>query len=275
MDGSPNFLDDPAFPGIAVPQGIPGPSIYRGKVSHKRLTPFVHDLDYKIFSLLLDIDALDETASASRIFAYNRAGVVSFHDKDHGPRDGSPLRPWLNRILRENGFALQDCPVRLLCFPRLWGYTFNPLSIYYCYDRTGALKAVLYEVGNTFGEWHGYLLPVEQKDGAPISQQAPKVFHVSPFMPIDGSYRFTLHPPSDKLSLLIRYQDSDGKDRMTATHSAVRTDLTDRALLAALFKHPLMTAKVIAGIHWEAMKLWKKGAPFHPKPDLPRNRITG
>ena len=275
MDGSPHILNEPAIAGTAGSPGIPAPSVYGGAVSHRRLTPFVHDLEYRIFSLLLDIDALEETAETSRLFAYNRPGVVSFHDKDHGPRDGSPLRPWLNRILGEHGFALQDCPVRLLCFPRLWGYAFNPLSIYYCYDQSGMLKAVLYEVGNTFGEWHGYLLPVAQEGAAPISQQAAKVFHVSPFMPIDGSYRFTLHPPGDTLSLLIRYLDADGKDRMTARHTAVRTDLTDRALMAAIVKHPLMTVKVIAGIHWEALKLWKKGAPFHPKPDLPRNRITG
>lgn len=255
--------------------GIPASSLYHGTVSHKRLLPFVHELDYRVFSVLLDIDRLEETARSSRLFSYNRAGIVSFHDKDHGPRDGSPLRPWINRVLSENGYDLADCPVRLLTFPRLWGYVFNPLSIYYCYDADGSLKAVLHEVSNTFGEWHGYLLPAEQNETHPISQQARKIFHVSPFMPVDGSYLFTLTPPGEKISTLIRYQDAEGNDRMIARHTARRSELSDSRLVEMLLRHPMMTFKVIAGIHWEALKLWKKGARFHPKPDLPRNRITG
>ncbi|RVU34247.1 DUF1365 domain-containing protein [Hwanghaeella grinnelliae] len=254
---------------------MPEPSIYIGQVSHKRLTPFVHALDYKVFSLLLDIDKLRETASDTRMFVYNRTGVVSFHDKDHGPRDGSPLRPWLNNILSEHGYELRDCPVRLLTFPRLWGYVFNPLSIYYCYDRGGHLKVVLYEVSNTFGQWHGYLLPVTREASGPVSQKTTKEFHVSPFMPVDGTYEFTLTPPGEKLSVLIRYKGEQGEDRMIAKHTARRSDLTAAGLASALSKHPMMTFKVIAGIHWEALKLWKKGAKFHPKPDLPRNHITG
>ncbi len=275
MDG-PLTLAAATNPTFSEPPGvIPKPSIYTGHVAHKRLTPFVHELDYKVFSVLLDIDRLEETASDTRLFAYNRAGVVSFHDKDHGPRDGSPLRPWLNDLLSAHGYDLRDCPVRLLTFPRLWGYVFNPLSIYYCYDRAGRLTAVLYEVSNTFGQWHGYLLPVTQENAEPVLQKAQKEFHVSPFMPVDGTYEFTLKPPGEKLSVLIRYRGIDGEDRMTAKHTASRADLTAAGLAKALFKHPLMTFKVMAGIHWEALKLWKKGAKFHPKPDLPRNRITG
>lgn len=254
---------------------IPEPSIYRGTVKHKRLMPFVHELDYSVFSLLLDIDRLEVTAKASRLLSYNRPGVLSFHDKDHGPRDGTPLRPWLNRTLKEHGFDLQDCPVRLLTFPRLWGYVFNPLSVYYCYDTNNRLAVVLYEVSNTFGEWHGYLLPVGDSRNGPISQRAEKVFHVSPFMPLDGSYAFTLKPPSENLSMVIRHQDPVGADRMIATHAGRRLDLSASTLAAMMLKHPLMSLKVFAGIHWEALKLWKKGATFHPKPALPRNRITG
>lgn len=258
----------------AARPALPEPALYRGTVAHKRVTPFAHDLTYKVFSLLLDIDALDRTADSLRLFRHNRAGILSFHDRDHGARDGTPLRPWLNRVLRENGFDLEDCPVRLLTFPRLWGYVFNPLSIYYCYDRHHRLAATLYEVSNTFGEWHGYLLPADRPGAGPVTQRTEKVFHVSPFMPVDGEYRFTLTPPGETLSVMIRYQDDKGSDRMTATHTAHRTTLTDAALASALVKHPLMSLKVMAGIHWEALKLWKKGAKFHPKPDLPRNRIT-
>lgn len=275
MDGPLTLSAEPKRPPEKAPGSIPEPSIYTGHVAHKRLTPFVHELDYKVFSLLLDIDKLNETAAETRLFAYNRAGVVSFHDKDHGPRDGSPLRPWLNDLLDAHGYDLRDCPVRLLTFPRLWGYVFNPLSIFYCYDRDSRLKAVLYEVSNTFGQWHGYLLPAAQEASAPITQKARKEFHVSPFMPVDGTYAFTLTPPGEALSVLIRYQGDQGEDRMIAKHTASRTDLTAAGLARALFKHPMMTFKVMAGIHWEALKLWKKGAKFHPKPDLPRNRITG
>lgn len=275
MDGPLTFDGEDLGATSFVEGRIPPSSIYTGSVAHQRLMPFKHGLDYRVFSLLLDIDRLPQAASNLRLFAYNRPGIVSFHDKDHGPRDGSPLRPWLNRVLGAHGFDLEDCPVRLLTFPRLWGYVFNPLSVYYCYDHGGILKAVLYEVSNTFGEWHGYLLPVEENREGLLTQRTEKVFHVSPFMPVDGSYVFTLRSPGETLAMTIRYQDQTGADRMIATHTAKRSDLTSAALSSAMLRHPLMTLKVIGGIHWEALKLWKKGATFHPKPDLPRNRITG
>ncbi len=275
MDGAfPFSRSDAAF---AVESGaaVPPPSVYTGRVVHKRLQPFVHELDYGVFSLFLDIDRLAETCAASGLLKYNRTGLISFHDKDHGPRDGSPIRPWLDRVLADHGLELDGGPVRLLCFPRLWGYVFNPLSIYYCYRRDGDLAAVLYEVCNTFGEWHAYLLEADEAaHGSPIRQTTEKVFHVSPFMPVNGRYAFTLKPPQDRLSLTIRYQDEDGRDRMIARHTAKRHDLTRRALTAAVLKHPLMTWKVTAGIHWEALKLWLKGAVYHPKPAPPASDVT-
>ena len=264
----------PDHPDLAE-AGPPEPSLYTGAVVHKRLRPFVHTLDYSVFSLLLDIDRLEETARQSRLLTYNRPGVVSFYDKDHGPRDGSPIRPWLDRILAAHGIEEPIGPVRLLCFPRLWGYVFNPLSIYYCYRPDGRLAVVLYEVCNTFGEWHGYLLKADTPHADdPIRQTTEKVFHVSPFMPVDGQYAFTLKPPGERLSLTIRYQDGDGRDRMIARHMGKRSDLTRAALIQALLKHPLMTWKVTAGIHWEALKLWLKGAVYHPKPAPPEHEIT-
>jgi len=264
---------DPAGP--VGPVGPPEPSLYTGAVVHKRLQPFVHTLDYSVFSLLLDIDCLAQTSRQSGILKYNKPGVVSFYDKDHGPRDGTPIRPWLDRTLTAQGVDGPIGPVRLLCFPRLWGYVFNPLSIYYCYRPGGQLAAVLYEVCNTFGEWHGYLLKADTPDGGdPIRQTTEKVFHVSPFMPVDGRYAFTLKPPSERLSLTIRYQDADGVDRMIARHMGKRADLSRATVLRALLRHPLMTWKVTAGIHWEALKLWLKGAVYHPKPAPPEHEIT-
>ncbi len=259
----------------ASTSGPPPPSIYFGAVVHKRLQPFVHRLDYSVFSLLLDIDRLEETAARSHLLKYNRPGAVSFYDKDHGPRDGTPIRPWLDRVLAAHGVAGPIGAVRLFCFPRLWGYVFNPLSIYYCYNPDGRLSTVLYEVCNTFGEWHGYLLKADAPDtDAPIRQSVEKIFHVSPFMPVDGQYAFTLKPPGERFSLTIRYQDSGGQDRMIARHTGKRADLTRATLVKALLKHPLMTWKVTAGIHWEALKLWFKGAVYHPKPAPPEHEIT-
>lgn len=276
MDGDFTFPQraDTA-PSIDVRSAPPPPSIYPGVVVHKRLLPFTHELSYSVFSLLLDIDQLPETAAGTKIFSHNKRGILSFYDKDHGPRDGSPIRPWLEPILKRHDIDLQGGPVRLLCFPRLWGYVFNPLSVYYCYDSTNALKAVLYEVCNTFGEWHGYLIKAHDTGGNdPIRQSVEKVFHVSPFMPVDGHYAFTLRPPNERLSLVIRYLNQDGKDRMVARHTGTRLDLTDRNLVSTVTKHPMMTWKVTAGIHWEALKLWAKGARYHAKPTPPKQEIT-
>lgn len=273
MDGlHPTALDTRS---LAPP---PGATVYAGKVFHKRLAPFVHELTYRVFSVFLDIDQLAETDRENRLFSYNRAGVVSFHDRDHGPRDGKPLRPWVEAQLAARGINLDGGPIRILCFPRLWGYVFNPLSIYYCYDRSDRLSAVLYEVSNTFGEWHGYLLTVDggaaERPGTPIRQSVDKAFHVSPFNDVSGGYRFVLQPPSNRLSFMIRQVDEKGEDLLIATHTATAAPMTDRALLGAVMRHPLLTFKVIAGIHWEAVQLWVKGARYHPKPDRPSQDVT-
>ena len=279
MDGdillAERHLKDASAPHRAAVSVPPAPSVYSGTVVHKRLQPFQHKLEYSVFSVLLDLDTLSETAGRSRLLRYNRPGILSFYDKDHGPRDGSPLRPWVDRMLQAHGIPIEGGSVRLLCFPRLWGYVFNPLSVYYCYAADGALAAVLYEVSNTFGDWHGYLLRVDADEAAePIRQSAEKVFHVSPFMPVDGRYQFTLRAPAERLLLTIRHQDKDGNDRMIARHSAKRSDLTARTLAQAVLRHPLMTVKVIAAIHWEALRLWLKGASYHAKPVPNTRKIT-
>lgn len=260
-------------PPAASPQAQDG-ALYLGRVVHKRLQPMTHRLEYRVFSLLLDIDRLSELDRRLKLFGYNRRAVLSFRDGDHGPRDGGPLRPWVEAALAARGVDIAGGPIRLLCFPRLWGYVFNPLSIYYCYLPDGRLRAILYEVSNTFGEQHGYLLECDP-DSAEIQHATDKVFHVSPFNRMGGRYRFKMKPPDARLAVLIRQSDPEGRPLLVAAHRGERRALTDRALAAAILRHPLMTVKVTAAIHWEALKLWLKGAKYVPKPEPPKQEVTG
>jgi len=252
---------------------VPEPQIYVGSVMHQRMKPISHRLDYRVFALFLDIDRLDAADRRGGLFGYNRFAPISFHDRDHGPRDGSALRPWFDSHLAMHGLETGG-PIRLLCFPRIWGYVFNPLSVYFSYRRDGTLQAILYYVSNTFGEWHAYLLPVEGETGEPILQRADKRFYVSPFNTVDGHYRFKLKAPGERLKILIRQFDADDEEMLLASHTAEGEPLTQRNLAAALAKHPLMTFKVIGGIHWEALKLWRRGLKIVDRPAPPRNPIT-
>lgn len=260
--------------GCSIPEWHSG--LYMGRVMHARLKPVRHRLDYGVFSLLLDLDELSVLSDRLKFFGYNRSGVLSFHDKDHGPRDGKPLRPWVEAQLARRDIHLQGGAIRLLCFPRLWGYAFNPLSVYFCYDATSRLAAILYEVSNTFGEWHCYLLvPQAGTDGGDtVSHGTDKAFHVSPFIGMDCRYRFKVKPPGDRLRILIRQSDAEGDALLIASHLAERRELSDRTLCAAVLRYPLMTVKIMAAIHWEALKLWIKGARYHRKPAPPGESVS-
>jgi uncharacterized protein len=251
-------------------------TLYRGKVFHKRMKPFVHELTYSVFSILVDVDALPQMDQRMRLFGHNRWAPISLWDRDYGMRDGSAIRGWVEAALQEQGLALKGGAIHLLTFPRLWGYAFNPLSLYYCYDSQQVLRAILYEVSNTFGESHGYLIPVsaEQAAGAAIHQETAKVFHVSPFIEMSCRYHFSLTAPGARLSVLINQSDSTGDPILMAKHTARGVPLTDKALLGAILRYPLMTAKVIGGIHWEALRLWLKGAKYYPKPPAPTKHVT-
>ena len=251
----------------------PQSCLYPGTVMHRRVTPY-HRLRYRVFSLLVDLDALPTLDRALRLFSHNRFNLLSFHDRDHGRCDGSAPRAWVDAALAAHGIEPAD-RIALLCFPRLFGYAFNPLSIFFCYAPTGALRAVLYDVRNTFGDKHGYLIevPTDHDGDAPIHQACAKAFHVSPFLPIAGEYRFRLRPPGAHLSIQIRHL-IDGAEMLLATHSGRREALTDGAILRQVIRHPLMTVKVIAGIHWEALFLWLKRARFHPRPEPPVDDVT-
>jgi len=236
---------------------------------HRRLRPFRHRLDYRVFYALLDLDRLDELPWPMR---RNRFGLFSFHDRDHGPADGGALRPWAEAQLAARGIAPPGGRMRLLCFPRLLGYAFNPLSIWFCHAPDGRLAALIYEVRNTFGDRHCYVLEAGAGAG-PVTQVQPKEFHVSPFIGMEGTYRFRVMPPDGRLSVLIRQSDPEG-ELLVAALTGTRRPMTAGTLLSAFAAHPLMTLKVVGAIHWEALKLWLKGARFHRRPEPPVRTST-
>jgi DUF1365 family protein len=239
---------------------------------HRRLFPVRYRFSYPVFSLLLDLDRLEE--ARSRLLSVNRLNLLAFHESDHGPRDGSPLRPWADDLLARRGIDLEGGPIRLLCFPRLLGYAFNPLSIWYCSHRDGSLRAVICEVRNTFGEGHFYLLHEQGRPMPwPARGGAEKRFHVSPLMGMEGHYEFRLERPGDRLGVLIRQFTPDGL-MLVASQNGEGRALSDRGLLRALARTPLMTFKVMAAIHWQALRIWLRGASFFPKPEPPHNEVS-
>ena len=251
-------------------------ALYTGSVMHQRLRPVRHRLRYRVFSLLLDLDELPALSQRLRLFSLNRFNLFSLHERDYGAGNGG-LRGYVEAQLRAAGLPAAGA-IRLLTMPRILGYAFNPLSVYFCHAGDGALSAVLYEVNNTFGERHSYLIEVdpEQRAGDDIVQHCAKQFHVSPFLALDMSYRFRIEAPAvqrDRLSIGVVAQDAEGAV-LNARFDARRRSLDDAALARAFLTHPLLTLKVVAAIHWEALRLLVKGIRWHPKPALPDQRVT-
>ncbi len=247
-------------------------ALYKGEVMHRRTRPKAYEFVYRVFNLYLDIDRIGETVANLRWLSHNRFNLLSFRDRDHGPRDGSPLRPWIDRVLADAGLPEAGAQVYLLCMPRVLGYGFDPLSIWYCHDARGNLRAVLYEVKNTFGDQHGYLFPVEDGD-VPTDHRAQKLMHVSPLIGMDSRYRLRVARPDETLSVLIRESDTDG-EFLVATLTGARRELTDAQLLRAFFSVPLLGLKVMAAIHWQAIRLMLRGVKFHRRPPPPDADIS-
>jgi DUF1365 family protein len=243
-------------------------ALYFGDVMHARLKPMGHRFSYRVMSLLIDLDRLDVADRQSPLFGVNRAALYSFREADHGRRDGSPLRAYVQRCGAEHGIDLTGGRALLLCYPRLLGFTFNPLSVYFCYRADGELALLIYEVRNTFGDIHPYVLPVRpgQISDAGVRQQQEKLFYVSPFIEMAMRYHFRISPPGDRVKLRILETDRDGP-LLSATFSGRRRPLTTASLLRSLFALPLVTLKIVAAIHWEALRLWLKGARLMPRPD--------
>lgn len=234
--------------------------LYVGEVMHMRLRPFRHQFRYRVFTALLDVDRLG--AAESRLLKIDRFGFFSFRRGDHGARDGSDLRPWVEARLEEAGRP-RPARIMLLSMPRFLGYAFNPLSVFFCHDAAGRLESVVYEVKNTFGDQIPYVIGAEPGgDGAFRHEQTKEMF-VSPFIEMDQTYRFTIRPPTERLAIRIK-QAARGEagDTLIATQTGERRALSDAALARLAFSHPLAAFKVIFAIHWHALKLWLKGARF-------------
>ena len=245
-------------------------ALFEGKVRHTRLRPVSHDFESRVFYGMFDLDELDELDDRLRLFSVGGRNVFRFEPSDHGPLDGSDLRSWAEETFARAGVHLNGGRVKLLAFPRILGYAFNPLSIWYGYDNHGDLRGVIHEVRNTFGDRHLYVAAVDREN---LGHSFDKQMHVSPFNDLDQSYDFTINDPGERLLLAINQSDREGAF-FRAGMRLSRRELSDVELIRQFFAHPLLTAKVILGIHFQALKLWMKGAVFHRRPQPPADTIT-
>jgi len=254
--------------------GPPEPGIYLGAVMHRRMAPLGYRFAYRVYSLWLDLDCLQSSLAGLRGLSLNRFNLVSVHERDFGPRDGSPLKPWIEARLAEQGVQIPGLKVFLFAMPRVLGYQFNPLSLWYCYNAHGQLVAVLGEVHNTFGEMHGYLM---HNEGAAISgavrAEADKCFYVSPFIGMQARYRFRLSVPGPSIHIGIHETAPDDSGRqqplLVATQTGKWHPLSDAELWRAFWGVPLVTLKAIVMIHWQALRLWWRRARFYHQEPLP------
>ena len=246
--------------------------IYSGFIIHKRFKPKRHFFSYKTFSLLIDLKEVKKLERKIKFFSYNKFNILSFYDVDHGPRDGSCLTEWVKKILIKSKIDIGSGTIKLLCFPRFFGYVFNPLSIFYCYDKNSKLKAVLYEVKNTFNEQHTYVFPTSPYSNL-ILHKCDKKFYVSPFIEMKTFYNFRLLKPGTIISVFIKQTDIDGT-LLTACQSGKRLELNSFNLFVQFLKHPLMSFKVIMAIHFEAFRLWSKGIKHVKKKITIKNNLS-
>ena len=246
--------------------------IYIGSVIHKRFKPKKHFFKYSVFSLFLDLDEISLLNEKILFFSYNKFNILSFFDKDHGYRDGSSIKDWLIQVLQKKNISTRNIKIKILCYPRIFGYVFNPLSIFFIYDSDSNPIAILYEVKNTFGEQHTYVFKIDVKNKQ-IFNNCKKKFYVSPFMDLESKYFFKVLIPNERLSVIIDQRDKEGK-LLFASQDGERVKLSSKNLLKSYLKHPLMTLKIISAIHFEAFKLWLKGIKLVKKKFNIKNNLT-
>lgn len=239
--------------------------LYVGKVMHARQKPVEYQFRYSTVSIKVDIDQIAEEAKSLPLFSFNRFNLVSVNTRDHGPRDGTPWREWINHFLA--GYQIPNpARVELICYPRILGYSFNPLAMWYAYDSENQLIAVIAEVSNTFGQWHHYVLkPQAGLLTSSIKAEAEKAFHVSPFIDMDARYHFRLKPPADEVYTYIR-ETRNGEAFFFASQAGTKRELNTKNLLKLIGFAPIKALKVIGLIHWWALKIWLKGGQFHRTP---------
>ncbi len=250
---------------------IKNSKIYTGKVIHKRFKPKEHYFKYNVFSLLIDLNELEEINKYIKFFSYNKFNIISFYDKDHGDRDGSSIKLWVKKNLGNIGIMTEDVRIKLLCYPRIFGYVFNPLSTYFIYNKHSELISIFYEVKNTFGEQHTYIFKAH--DAKTVQNKCKKKFYVSPFIEMDCEYHFKTLNPKEQLSVVINQNDKDGK-LLFASQDGISKDFNNKNLILSYLTHPLMTFKIIGAIHYEAFKLWAKRIKLIAKKIKLKNNIT-
>jgi DUF1365 family protein len=247
-------------------------SFYLGEVMHHRMKPRVHRFRYRVFSLLIDLKRLDEANRLSRFFSVGRFNLLSFSPRDHGPmgRQGEALQE-VEALLAEAGLIEAPKRVLLLCYPRVLGFVFNPIATYFIYGAEDQLVAVIYEVRNTFGERHSYVAPVRPGElgESGLRQHARKLFFVSPFMEMAMEYHFRVRPPGDDSTALRIHETDAAGPILAATFSGKRRAVSNGECLKLAVKIPLLTLKVVAGINFEALRLWLKGVKLVPRPRHP------
>jgi DUF1365 family protein len=244
-------------------------ALYAGTVIHQRFKPTRHRLRYTLFWMLFDLDDMPRL----RLFSRNRFNLISFYDRDHLDGSTADLRPQIEAAMTQAGLVPDGGPIRLLCMPRVLGHVFNPISVFFCHRRDESLAALLYEVNNTFGQRHSYLIPVEAGAGKTIRQSCEKAFYVSPFMRMAITYQFRVVPPGDSTVVVVNGDDADGRV-IAASFAGRRRALSDKALVGVLIRHGMLSVKVVVAIHWEAVKLWLKGMRIQPRPAPPEEPMT-
>lgn len=247
-------------------------SIYNGKVIHKRFKPKTHYFKYNVFSLLIDLSELEYLNKKIKFFSHNKFNLISFYERDHGNRDDTSLVLWVKKNLEDNNISSKNVKIKLLCYPRILGYVFNPLSVFYIYDIDETLKCILYEVKNTFGEQHTYIFKVDNEQNL-YQHNCSKKFHVSPFIEMNCKYFFRLLKPGEKISVIIDQYQADEKI-LYASQDGKKADFNTKELIKSYLRHPLMTFKIISAIHFEAFKLWAKGIKLIKKKLKIKNNIT-
>jgi len=246
--------------------------IYSGFVTHRRFKPKRHFFTYKTFSLLIDLYEIKKLEKKIKFFSYNKFNILSFSDSDHGPRDGSSLINWVKNTLSKAKIDIGSGAIKLLCYPRFFGYVFNPLSIFYCYNENSQLKAILYEVKNTFNEQHTYVFSVPHSSNL-ILHKCHKKFYVSPFIEMKAFYNFRLLNPGKILNVFIKQSDDEGT-LLTACQVGKKIEMSSKNLLFQFLRHPFMSFKVILGIHFEALRLWIKGVKLVKRKKKIRNNLS-
>lgn len=241
-------------------------AIYRGTIRHRRYGRPAHGFTYPVWHLLMDLEELEAVERVIGGFGLNRWAPAAFDDRDHMGPGAEPVRSKLESWLRRQGVEPPGGPVALYASPRVFGWVFNPISLFFCHDREHVLRWVVAEVSNTFGEAACYLLP--GRGAGVVRHEAEKTFHVSPFQPVRGSYRFRVTPPGERLTVHIDVL-REGERVFDATLACSRRPLTTGALAAQIARQPFDAARTVGRIHWQALRLWLKKAPFFTKPEMP------